>query len=62
MLLSHSIEMYGYEKSNGKQSIIVKDAPEHIKQEARELNKMIEEKFGEKEHYIIEDDCKRVVV
>lgn len=55
MLLSHSIEMYGYEKSDGTHPIIVKEAPEHIKQEARDLNKLIEEKFGEKDHYIIEE-------
>ncbi len=55
MLISHSIEMYGYEISDGKKPIIVKEAPEHIKQEARSLNKIIEEKFGEKDHYIIEE-------
>lgn len=54
MLLSHSIEMYGYEKSNSEHPIIVKEAPEHIKQEARELNKLIEKKFGKKDYYIIE--------
>lgn len=46
--------MYGYIRSNGDKPIIVKEAPEHIKNEARELNKLIEKKFGEKEHYIIE--------
>lgn len=55
MILSHSIEMYGYLISNGKNPIVLKEAPEHIKQEARDLNKLIEEKFGEKNHYIIEE-------
>jgi hypothetical protein len=55
MIISHSIEMYGYTHSEGDKTIIVKEAPEHIKKEARELNKLIEDKFGEKEHYIIEE-------
>lgn len=55
MLLSHSIEMYGYTKTINNKPVVVKEAPKHIKDEARNLNKRIEEKFGEKNHYIIEE-------
>lgn len=55
MLISHSVEMYGYERTDGEKPVIIKNAPDHIKEEARKLNKLIEKKFGEKDYYLIEE-------
>ena len=54
-MIAHSIEMYEYMDTSSGKPVILKNAPEHIKEEARMLNQAIEKRSGEKNHYIIEE-------
>jgi len=54
MIMSPSPEMYKYLKNDGNKTIVVKEAPKHIKDEARGVNKIALEYEG-KEYYTIEE-------
>lgn len=54
MTLSVSDEMYKYMNTSGEKPIIIRSAPEHIKNEAKEINKLAL-KYTGSEHYIIEE-------
>ncbi len=54
MTLSVSDEMYKYMNTSGEKPIIIRSAPEHIKTEAKEINKLAL-KYTGSEHYIIEE-------
>lgn len=54
MIMSPSDDMYKYTKNEGDKIIVVKEAPEHVKDEARGVNKIALQCEG-KEYYTIEE-------
>ena len=54
MIMSVPDEMYKYMDTSGKKPVIIQSAPEHIKEKAREINKIAIKLTGS-EHYIIEE-------
>lgn len=53
MTIAVSDEMYKYMDTSGSKPVIISSAPEHIKSEAAEINKLAIKLTGS-EHYIIE--------
>lgn len=54
MIMSVPDEMYKYMDTSGKKPVIIQSAPKHIKEKAREINKIAIKLTGS-EHYIIEE-------
>lgn len=54
MIMSVPDEMYKYMDTTGRKPIVLRSAPEHIKEKARKIN-LIAIKLTGSEHYIIEE-------
>ena len=54
MTIAVSDEMYKFMDTSGGKPVIIRSAPEHIKNEAKGINK-IAVKYTGSEHYIIEE-------
>lgn len=54
MIMAIPREMYKYMNTSGEKSIIIHSAPEHIKEQAREINSIAIEITGSV-YFIIED-------
>ena len=46
MLLSIPIELYKYMDMRGKRPIVIENTPKELKEKAREINRVCEEKTG----------------